>query len=199
MVIKMFDSKKNDLRNTYNPNLQEISESTERKYDKSNYFYRKEEIIKSSKSEFTDFLRNDTTGEIIQLFDDEGVNYLKQYNDIEGRIAYILSWSKYANEIFYNKSFLDLFLSTDISYYYASLSVLNNEVCDLIVNRCLSLNKDINYIGTLISYFGAEYNLMFIDRFKSPNDLIYELFKKNTQALGRKILEKYNKIGRAHV
>ena len=82
MVIKMFDSKKNDLRNTYNPNLQEISESTERKYDKSNYFYRKEEIIKSSKSEFTDFLRNDTTGEIIQLFDDEGVNYLKQYNDI---------------------------------------------------------------------------------------------------------------------
>ena len=51
---------------------------------------RKKEIINSSKGEFIDFLSNDTRGEIIELLDDEGVNYLKQYNDIEGRISYIL-------------------------------------------------------------------------------------------------------------
>ena len=186
----MLDSDEIDLRNTYNPNLKEIS--SDRVYGKANFLYRKEEIIKSSKSEFIDFLSNDTSGEIIQLFDDEGVNYLKQYNDIEGRISYILSWSKYANELFYNKNFLDLFLSTDISNYYASLSVLNNEVCDLIVNRCLFLNKDINYISTLIGYFSDEYKLMFIDKFEYPNDLIYELFKKNTLSVGKKIIEKYN-------
>lgn len=153
---------------------------------------RKKDIINSSKGDFINFLSNDTSGDIIQVFDDEGINYLKQYNDIEGRIAYILSWSKYANELFYNKSFLDLFLSTDISSYYATLSVLDSNVCDLIVNRCFELNKDVDYISRLISYFSRDYKLKFIDKFDYPNDLIYEMFKRNTELLGKKILEKYN-------
>ena len=152
----------------------------------------KKDIINSSKGDFIDFLSNDNSEDIIQVFDDEGVNYLKQYNDIEGRIAYILSWSKYANQLFYNKSFLDLFLSTDISSYYATLSVLISDVCDLIINRCVELNKDIDYISKLMSYFSKEYKLKFIDRTDYPNDLIYEMFKRNTELLGKKILEKYN-------
>lgn len=152
----------------------------------------KKDIINSSKGDFIDFLSNDNGEDIIQVFDDEGVNYLKQYNDIEGRIAYILSWSKYANQLFYNKSFLDLFLSTDISSYYATLSVLNSDVCDLIINRCVELNKDIDYISKLMSYFSKDYKLKFIDRTDYPNDLIYEMFKRNTELLGKKILEKYN-------
>lgn len=152
----------------------------------------KKDIINLSKGDFIDFLSNDNSEDIIQVFDDEGVNYLKQYNDIEGRIAYILSWSKYANQLFYNKSFLDLFLSTDISSYYATLSVLNSDVCDLIINRCVELNKDIDYISKLMSYFSKEYKLKFIDRTDYPNDLIYEMFKRNTELLGKKILEKYN-------
>lgn len=152
----------------------------------------KKDIINLSKGDFIDFLSNDNSEDIIHVFDDEGVNYLKQYNDIEGRIAYILSWSKYANQLFYNKSFLDLFLSTDISSYYATLSVLNSDVCDLIINRCVELNKDIDYISKLMSYFSKEYKLKFIDRTDYPNDLIYEMFKRNTELLGKKILEKYN-------
>ena len=152
----------------------------------------KKDIINSSTGDFIDFLSNDNSEDIIQVFDDEGVNYLKQYNDIEGRIAYILSWSKYANQLFYNKSFLDLFLSTDISSYYATLSVLNSDVCDLIINRCVELNKDIDYISKLISYFSKDYQLKFIDRFDYPNDLIYEMFKRNPELVGKKVLEKYN-------
>ena len=68
---------------------------------------RKKEIINSSKGEFLNFLDNDTRGEIFELLDDDGVNYLKQYNDIEGRISYILSWSKYANFLFNNQKFID--------------------------------------------------------------------------------------------
>ena len=153
---------------------------------------RKKDIINSSKGDFINFLSNDTSEDIIQVFDDEGINYLKQYNDIEGRIAYILSWSKYANELFYNNNFLDLFLNTDISSYYATLSVLDSNVCDLIVNRCFELNKDVDYISRLISYFSRDYKLKFIDKFDYPNDLIYEMFKRNTELLGKKILEKYN-------
>lgn len=153
---------------------------------------RKKEIINSSKSEFLNFLENDYNGEILNLLDDEGVHYLKQYSDIEGRISYILSWSKYANFLFNNQEFLDLFLSTDISNYYATLSVLDEKTCDLIVNRCLELNKDIDYISQLISYFNKDYQKKFIDKFDYPNDLVYEMLKKCTMTVGKKILEKYN-------
>ena len=153
---------------------------------------RKREIVNLSKGDFIDFLCNDNKGDLIQVFDDEGVSYLKQYSDIEGRIAYILSWSKYANELFYNNNFLDLFLSTDISSYYATLSVLDSDTYDLIVDRCFELNKDVDYVSKLISYFSKDYQLKFIDRFDYPNDLIYEMFKRNPELVGKKILEKYN-------
>ncbi len=152
----------------------------------------KRKIVNSSKGDFVDFLDNDNKVEILQVFDDEGVNYLKQYSDIESRIAYILSWSKYANLLFYNNNFLDLFLNTDISSYYATLSVLDSNVCDLIINRCFELNKDVDYISKLISYFSKDYQLKFIDRFDYSNDLIYEMFKRNPELIGKKILEKYN-------
>lgn len=152
----------------------------------------KRKIVNLSKGDFVDFLSNDISGQLLNIFDDEGVNYLKQYDDIEGRITYILSWSKYANELFYNRSFLDLFLSTDISSYYATLSILDNRVCDLIVNRCFELNKSADYIGRLISYFSSDYQLEFIDRYDYPNDLIYEMFKRCTNVVGSKILNKFN-------
>ena len=43
-VIKMFGPKELDLRNIYNPNLQDIQESAERTYGEANSFYRKEEL-----------------------------------------------------------------------------------------------------------------------------------------------------------
>ena len=153
---------------------------------------KKREIINLSKGEFLDFLNNDYSGEIIKIFDDEGVNYLKQYSDIEGRITYILAYSNYANLLFNNQKFLDLFLSTDISKYYATLKKLNSKTYDLIVNRCRELNKDVSYISQLISYFNKDYQLKFIDRYDYPNELIYEMLKRNPKLLGKKILEKYN-------
>ena len=153
---------------------------------------KKRKIINSSKGEFINFLNNDYNGEIINLLDDEGVDYLKEYIDIEGRITYILSWSKYANSLFNNQRFLDLFLSTDISNYYATLSMLDERTCNLIVNRCIELNKDMKFISELIGYFNKDYQLKFIDKYDYPNDLIYEMLKRNPKLLGKKILEKYN-------
>lgn len=152
----------------------------------------KREIINSNKQNFLDFLYNDLSGEILNLLDDEGVEYLKKYSDITDRITYILNYSNYVDLLFNNQKFLDLFLSTDISKYYASLKNLNNKTYDLIVNRCLELNKDINLTGQLISYFNKDYRLKFIDKYDYPNDLIYEMLKRNPKLLGKKILEKYN-------
>lgn len=152
----------------------------------------KREIINSNKQDFLNFLYNDYKGEILNLLDDEGVELLKKYSYIEDRITYILNYSNYVDSLFNNQKFLDLFLSTDISKYYASLMNLNNKTYDLIVNRCLELNKDVNLTGQLISYFNKDYQLKFIDKFYYPNDLIYEMLKKNPKILGKKILEKYN-------
>ena len=153
---------------------------------------KKREIINSNKQDFLDFLYNDLSGEILNLLDDEGVEYLKKYSDITDRITYILNYSNYVDFLFNNQKFLDLFLSTDISKYYASLKNLNNKTYDLIVNRCLELNKDVNLIGQLISYFNKDYQLKFIDKYDYPNDLIYEMLKRNPKILDKKILEKYN-------
>lgn len=153
---------------------------------------KKREIINSNKQDFLDFLYNDLSGEILNLLDDEGVEYLKKYSDITDRITYILNYSNYVDFLFNNQKFLDLFLSTDITKYYASLKNLNNKTYDLIVNRCLELNKDVNLIGQLISYFNKDYQLKFIDKYDYPNDLIYEMLKRNPKILGKKILEKYN-------
>lgn len=129
---------------------------------------------------------------ILNLLDDEGVELLKKNSYIEDRITYILNYSNYVDLLFNNPKFLDLFLSTDISKYYASLKNLNNKTYDLIVNRCLELNKDINLTGQLISYFNKDYRLKFIDKYDYPNDLIYEMLKRTPKLLGKKILEKYN-------
>lgn len=152
----------------------------------------KREIINSNKQDFLNFLYNDYKGEILNLLDDEGVELLKKYSYIEDRITYILNYSNYVDLLFNNQKFLDLFLSTDISKYYASLKNLNNKTYDLIVNRCLELNKDVNLTGQLIGYFNKDYQLKFIDKFDYPNDLIYEMLKRKPKLLGKKILEKYN-------
>lgn len=152
----------------------------------------KREIINSNKQDFLNFLYNDYNGEILNLLDDEGVEYLKKYSNITDRITYILNYSNYVDSLFNNQKFLDLFLSTDISKYYASLKNLDNKTYDLIVNRCLELNKDVNFTGQLISYFNKDYQLKFIDKYDYPNDLIYEMLKRNSKILGKKILEKYN-------
>lgn len=153
---------------------------------------KKKEIIFSDKGKFTTFLSNASKDTLTCVFDDEGISYLKKYSDIENRIAYILVWSEYAGILFNNINFLDLFLSTNISYYYASLSQLDEKTCDLIIERCLKLEKSDKFISELLSYFNRDYQLKFIDKYDYPNDLIYEILKQSPNYTGPKILKKYN-------
>ena len=86
----------------------------------------KEELFDDfNKGKFMNFLENDTTGEILQLFYNEYMNLLNNCRHKEDIICYILTYSKYANVLFKNKSFLKTFLTSNISSYYASMNNLS--------------------------------------------------------------------------
>ena len=93
------------------------------------------EIINNySKNEFSDFLENDYDGKILELLDSEGLKVLENSSLKKERISYILAFSKYKNEILKNEQFLDLFFKTDLSYYYANLSMLQTETYEIIID-----------------------------------------------------------------
>ena len=72
----------------------------------------KEEIINYyKKNEFSDFLEYDTTGKVLQLFDEEGISIINKSKLKEERICYILNFSKYKNVLLQNTLFLNLFFS----------------------------------------------------------------------------------------
>ena len=85
---------------------------------------RNEIINEYSKAEFSQFLERDYDGRILDLLDTEGLDILENSILKNERIAYILAFSRYKNELFRNDEFLDVFLETDLNYYYASLSNL---------------------------------------------------------------------------
>lgn len=152
----------------------------------------KKNIIFANKNEFMNFLENDHNGLILQILDNEGIDYLKEYEYTEDRICYILNYSKYVNELFQNNKFLDLFLNTYISRYYASLKNLNKEAYDLILNRCLETNKSPHFIVSLIYYFSNDYQMEYINNCDTLNDIIYILFVRRPDMYAKKILDKFN-------
>ena len=62
-----------------------------------------------SKNDFMNFLREDYDGKIFELFNEEGINILKNSGLKEERINYILTFSKYRDELFKTPS---LFIPT---------------------------------------------------------------------------------------
>ncbi len=152
----------------------------------------KEELFEDfNKGKFMDFLQNDTTGEILQLFNNEYMNLLNNCRYKEDIICYILTYSKYANELFKNERFLSIFLNSNIGSYYASMSGLSKETYDLILNSIDVINNEKTFIS-LFSYFPIEYQLKLLDDWKYPNSLLYPILNKQNVPVINKILEKYN-------
>lgn len=152
----------------------------------------RETIINYDKGSFMKFLEEDTEGKILEVLNDEGIELLKKYKYTEERITYMLCYSKYINELFNNNKFLDLFLNTDINYYYASLHSLDKSSYKKIIDRCIELNKDNYFIGELFSYFNKDYKLNTIENWPYSSDLLYEIFKKDLSVLGPKIMKSHD-------
>ena len=153
---------------------------------------RKKIINEYSKSEFMNFLEQDNEGLVLNLFNDEGISILKKSKLREDRINYILTFSLYKNELFLNSSFLDVVLATDISYYYATLYSLRDDVCDKMLKRCIELDKDTFMFAKLFSYFDIKYKLKVLDNWPYSTDSLYELLKIDDPQVVQKIISTYN-------
>ena len=139
----------------------------------------KEEIIISyDKGEFRDFVENDYDGKILELLDEEGLKILANYRYKENRICYILTYSKYKDELFQNEAFLDLFFQTDLSDYYATLRNLRFETYDIMLEKYRTLNPSDENFARLFSYFGREYKMKKLENWPYGIDILYSLINK---------------------
>ncbi len=145
-----------------------------------------------SKSDFMDFLESDREGKILELFNEEGINIISKSSLKKERISYILTYSSYKNELLQNVNFLDMFLNTDITYYYASLGHLDFKTYNIILKRCIELNKDVDMIAKLFSYFNIDYKLNIIEEKILSQELIYNILKVDNPQVIQKIIENYN-------
>lgn len=154
----------------------------------------KKEIIDNyDEQEFIDFLKNDTTGKVLELFDFEGIEILKKSIQRENRIRCILEFSPYSNELFKDIHFLDDFLKTNFNSYYVSLKYLNDDTYDFILNRCLQLNLYYESIAELFTYFKLDYKLKKIENWPYSTELLYGVLNKadDVETIN-KIINTYN-------
>ncbi len=154
----------------------------------------KKEIINyQDKGFFLDFLSKDHTGEVLRLFDDEGIAILEKSDFRQQTIAYILNWSSYASDLLQNEKFVKLLLSDDISYYYASLTNFDSRVYDFILQTALSVDLDNSKLAELFSYFKTDYQINFVKNKKiQSEELLYRIFKKGNPAVMQTIIENYD-------
>ena len=150
---------------------------------------KKEELFEDfNKGNFMDFLQNDTTGEILKLFNNEYMNLLDNCRYKEEIICYILRFSKYANELFKNQTFLKIFLNSNIGSYSGNMENLLEENYNLILNS-IDTNSNEKAFASLFSYFPIEYQLKLLDDWKYPNSLLYLILNKQNVPVINKILE----------
>lgn len=153
----------------------------------------REEIInKYSKDEFRIFLVNDNNGMILELFNNEGINIIKHSRLKEDRINYILTYSSYKDELLLNNNFLDILLSSDMSYFYATLRYLNNISCKNIIKRCVELNTDNRKIALIFSYFNVKHKLEILDNWSYPKEIIYYILNMDEAYIVQNIIKKFD-------
>ena len=154
----------------------------------------KKEIIELlSKTDFEDFLKFDIKGEVLELFDEEGINILKNSKIKQDRIRYILYYSPYKNELLQKEEFLDVFLTSDINEYYAVLKELDKETYNKIFERCGQLKLSDDIIARLFSYIDTEYKIQVIESKQINQNLIINIFNKSYDPkVIQKILDTYN-------
>lgn len=144
------------------------------------------------KGKLTNFLINDDEERIIDLLNRGLFEYIKNSSDRECAINYILVYSKYKNEVFKNDLFMNVFMSSDISCFYANLANLNNETYEYIIKKAASINKDNYYIARLLSYFNKDYVISLFDNWNLTLDIILLLLDNNFEKFGKEILKRFD-------
>lgn len=154
----------------------------------------KEEIINYyDKGQFSSFLSNDNNRNVLKLLDETGISILKNSPLKEERIAYILSWSPYIDELLKNNSFVETLLNSDIDVYYASLSRVGFKSCDKLLKSAKEMGKDIEFITKLFSYLPIEYRTYVIkEKQITDKEFLYNILKRENGIIVQYIINNYD-------
>ena len=151
----------------------------------------KQILLEFTKSEFMNFLQNDSKGKILEIINDEGIVILEKSDRKKERINYILSFSKYVDELFQNPKFLDMFLNSEINDS-STLNHLKKETYDLLLKRSIELQKDSNYISRLFKKFNTEYKINVLNNWPYSIELLYKILETDEAIVVQKIMDTYN-------
>ena len=132
---------------------------------------RKEIICDYSKSDFMRFLENDYEGKVLELFNDEGINILKNYREKYDRLNYLLAFSKYRNELCKIEGLANLIIENPSSVY-ANIERLDYETSLYLFNKSIEHDKD---TARLFTYFKDEYKNKIIDNWNYPEEILYSI------------------------
>lgn len=148
-------------------------------------------LLEFTKGEFMNFLQNDSKGKILEIINDEGIVILEKSDRKKERINYILSFSKYVDELFQNPKFLDMFLNSEIDDS-STLNHLKKETYDLLLKRSIELQKDSNYISRLFKKFNTEYKINVLNNWPYSIELLYKILETDEAIIVQKIMDTYN-------
>ena len=151
----------------------------------------KQILLEFTKGEFMNFLQNDSKGKILEIINDEGMVILEKSDRKKERISYILSFSKYVDELFQNPKFLDMFLNSEIDDS-STLNHLKKETYDLLLKRSIELQKDSNYISRLFKKFNTEYKINVLNNWPYSIELLYKILETDEAIVVQKIMDTYN-------
>ena len=140
----------------------------------------------SSKNEFTEFLTNDYNGKIKQLLSTEGIEIAKNSPMFSERINYILTFSKYKEDIVSNPQIIKLMFK-DIGAYYANLKYLSVETSLIIFNQALETNNDM-LIRQLFQYLNQETQEIALNKLTFHSNILAYLISNSSPSIVNKII-----------
>lgn len=149
---------------------------------------RREIICNYDKEEFQYFLCNDSTGKVLELFNDEGIELLRGYQYNKERIEYILEFSEYRNQLFQNEKFVSVLFDIGIESWYP-FRKLDYDTSLYIMNQAVALN---NSVFAVFRSLSAEVKLKFLDHWNYSQDLLYYTLSYDEPIVQQKIIDHYN-------
>ena len=148
-------------------------------------------INQYSKLDFMHFLEDDYNGQVLSLLDTEGIDILKKSELCLDRINYILSFSKYRNEILQNNTFLDMLFERKFDFYYLPHNGLTEATYNFIINKAMKLNIDTIYFAQMFRNFSIDYKLKILDDWPFNEEYLYKIIENDELSVINKIFSQY--------
>ena len=120
-----------------------------------------ENFIRLNKAERSNFLENDNDGQIIKMMTDEGIQILDKSENKLDILNYILSMSKYINELYQNENFLKLILKLNKDILFYQFERLNDNTLTYLVNYVLNTNEE-NIIIKIFEHLPVKFQCEYI-------------------------------------